>query len=660
MQPLAKTLNGRDGAWRPDIEGFRAFAIIPVLLFHFDASLLSGGFLGVDVFFVISGYLIAKILCSPNRHASTDSLKFFILRRFLRIFPTVSIVFAVFSVVFSFYLIPGVHDVFFLTSLASLFGVSNLFLSYFSVDYFSPESNLNPFLHSWSISIEDQFYIFFSILIFFSYKLFDESFKKHVMFVALVLLVVGFFYSPASSEKYFYMPFSRFWQFFVGSLVFFVSATHWFEKGIKRLAEPLFLFSLMLLIWLFFSTDENSIAYIQYVAVTIVSGIILLCSDKLGRLSSMLLENRISRSIGLLSFSLYVIHFPVLKLIEYYFDTDKNNIMSFMLYVFLISLLSFLNFNIIENYFISRYRSVDSVSNCMGLFKKALSILIVSAGLIGASYLFLNPNLSFSKEYSDRLSVYKTDGFVQEGQHSLIVLGESHAQQFFPALQALNFEKNISLIDKTGSACFFSTDLNYSHYGKVETRCTNLVNDVVSGIIDSPESDVTLFVATRSLFYISPAFVSAHGRRIDGLVKSGVFYSAENYDLIDMYFSSLRETLVLLEDTNAKMVFLAPLPEMKTPTFSCLFNPRKEECYLPKSINLEYRKEFVFHLKKLSAQFANFYVWDPIDLICFEGFCPNIHNELIIYRDDNHLSKEMAFSLKDDLWKVLEKTFDDD
>jgi peptidoglycan/LPS O-acetylase OafA/YrhL len=191
--------------WRGDIEGLRTLAIVPVVLFHLDRDLAPGGFLGVDLFLVISGYLIARMLLTGDYVDSVEGVRRFLRRRFLRIMPALAATVATFSLVFAWLALPTYHVPFFLTGLASLFGVSNMLLARLSTDYFAPAAGLNPFLHTWSVSLEDQFYVGFVLLLVLGARLVGHArLPLLVMAATLIALEHAVLGPPLSAAPHFF------------------------------------------------------------------------------------------------------------------------------------------------------------------------------------------------------------------------------------------------------------------------------------------------------------------------------------------------------------------------------------------------------------------------------------------------------------------------
>ena len=161
---IEKTI--KNNIYRNEIDGLRAIAVLSVIINHFNKEIIPSGYLGVDIFFVISGYVITASLLRRQNTSFWDFITTFYERRIKRIIPTLTIFVIITSI---FICIFNAYPIFSLrTGFASLFGVSNLLLFITSDGYFTPSSNLNPFTHTWSLSVEEQFYFFFPLLAWFT------------------------------------------------------------------------------------------------------------------------------------------------------------------------------------------------------------------------------------------------------------------------------------------------------------------------------------------------------------------------------------------------------------------------------------------------------------------------------------------------------------
>ena len=207
--------------YRPEIDGLRALAVLPVILFHAGFNSFSGGFIGVDVFFVISGYLITTIIFIELNN-NTFSLTKFYERRARRILPALIFVILVSSILSFIFLIPSELASYFKSVVATLFFYSNFYF-HKTTPYFRSESDLEPLLHTWSLSIEEQFYIVFPIIL----LLFHKYFKSYFFLMFASSFVASFyicqFLANEDASLNFYFTFSRVWEIALGAMCAYIN-----------------------------------------------------------------------------------------------------------------------------------------------------------------------------------------------------------------------------------------------------------------------------------------------------------------------------------------------------------------------------------------------------------------------------------------------------
>jgi peptidoglycan/LPS O-acetylase OafA/YrhL len=196
------------------IDSLRAIAVILVLLYHYFPKIFLNGYLGVDIFFVISGYVISRYFF----YTSENNINKFYISRFKRLIPSLVVSVLLFSVTFVIFTSRPKQEIF-ATGATSLIGLSNIFLYFRSLDYFFINSQLNPFLHTWSLSVEFQFYLFFPILILFLKKRAITQIITVIFFIILVSLIFFFYNFPEN----FFLTSSRLWEILFGSLSFYLS-----------------------------------------------------------------------------------------------------------------------------------------------------------------------------------------------------------------------------------------------------------------------------------------------------------------------------------------------------------------------------------------------------------------------------------------------------
>jgi peptidoglycan/LPS O-acetylase OafA/YrhL len=304
--------------YRPEIDGLRAFAVIAVIVNHFNKDLLPSGYLGVDIFFVISGYVISRSLLSRPHQSFGEGLASFYARRIKRLVP--ALLFCVVLTSLAICLFNPAPGVSLQTGLTALFGASNIYLYSQSTDYFAPSTELNAFTHTWSLGVEEQFYLFLPFLLWLAgfwrveQRNVEVLGKKLALIIGILSIVslisFGYLYSSRFSAVYFLMPF-RFWELGAGCLLALLTPagrTHADRKIVHKFINPALLLAMVGIFFIpYRETFGTTIA-------TIVLTCLLIHNFRPGSLDYKIVTHPVVVWIGLVSYSLYLWHWSVLCL----------------------------------------------------------------------------------------------------------------------------------------------------------------------------------------------------------------------------------------------------------------------------------------------------------------------------------------------------------
>lgn len=306
----------RAQGYRPDIDGLRAWAVMFVVIYHAGFDILSGGFVGVDVFFVISGFLITKIIAAEAALGEFSIWRFY-ERRIRRIMPALTTVVIVVMIFGAIFVLPESLERMSGTALATMLFVANIHFWRQATNYFAPGAETDPFLHTWSLAVEEQFYLVFPPLFVLLFALLSRRSLILTMIAcglasfALTVVVVGI--APTAT---FFLPVTRIWEMLVGGLLALgavpqVRRTGWADIGV--------LSGLALLLLAGFGID-TSMRFPGWVALAPVLGSAMLIhfGATSGRVSDLFLRAEPIRRVGLISYSLYLWHWPIFVLTEHY------------------------------------------------------------------------------------------------------------------------------------------------------------------------------------------------------------------------------------------------------------------------------------------------------------------------------------------------------
>lgn len=305
--------------FRSDIEGLRAIAILLVLGAHFSIPGFAAGFIGVDIFFVISGYLITSILVREYLEKGQINFQRFYANRLRRLFPALAIMLMITSVL-AYQILPPTQNL--AQSKAAAMAVvwlSNFHFLFADVNYFAVENNANAFLHTWSLGVEEQFYLFWPILLLLTFRFVSIKYKNIALLIVLMIVAISSsFACIALSNRWpafaFYMMPTRAWQFAAGAFVWILSNR---IEVSKRTNDLIGLLGLIVLIAALMIIKANSI-YPGYLALlpTIAACLFLWTGGFANSLTQYLISLAPLQWFGRISYSLYLWHWPVLILGE--------------------------------------------------------------------------------------------------------------------------------------------------------------------------------------------------------------------------------------------------------------------------------------------------------------------------------------------------------
>jgi peptidoglycan/LPS O-acetylase OafA/YrhL len=290
--------------YRPEVDGLRARAVVPVILFHAGFDLFGGGFIGVDIFFVISGYLITTILIDDMENNRFSIVKFY-ERRSRRILPMLIFVMLI-CIPFAWQLMSPKQIIDFSESLIAVSSFTSNILFWLESGYFDTVAEAKPLLHTWSLAVEEQYYLLFPIFIFLAWRLGKASVFWIIVCLALFSLALsewGARYHPSAN---FYLAPSRAWELFAGSIAaFFVQ-----KRGVQE-NNSLSLIGFGAILYAIFFFDENTPFPSLYSLVPVIGVILIVMFGGKETYVARLLSARVFVGLGLISYSAYLWHQPL-------------------------------------------------------------------------------------------------------------------------------------------------------------------------------------------------------------------------------------------------------------------------------------------------------------------------------------------------------------
>lgn len=496
----------------PDIDGLRALAVLPVLFFHLGIGLAPGGFVGVDVFFVISGYLITSLI-SAEMHQGTYSVTRFYVRRARRIFPALFFMCAVTTLLVLLFGLPSDAKRFSSAlAAATLFG-SNIYF-YLTADYFAAAAETQPLLHTWSLAVEEQFYIFFPLVLLLVRRYFGR--RERLIMVALALISLGISIWLVRTDKAgaFYLLQSRAWELLLGGLL----ALGVFPAIRSRLlAGALGLAGLALIAGSVLLYREN-MPFPGLAALAPCIGAALLIHT--GKDASLLTAQALSlgpvRFIGLISYSLYLWHWPVAVISRYAafwngWDPDlKPHKLAVLALSFAAAILSW---HFVERPFRQRPHRLSSTA-ILSASAATMAFLVVAAGLVyplsqrfwqmpadaqrtlavldTTSLSTMRSRACLLRTEAEPFSQFDQAACLQlsDSKPNWLLVGDSHAADLWAGFAAANPE--INLLQATATGCKPVMD------GIGQQQCLDLMDFLFTNFIPKHRFEAILISARWS------------------------------------------------------------------------------------------------------------------------------------------------------------------
>ncbi|MGO7379935.1 acyltransferase family protein [Rhizobium ruizarguesonis] len=422
--------------YRPEIDGLRAISVIAVILYHAELTvaghtLLRGGYIGVDVFFVISGFLISQVLLTEiEATGRIDFLKFY-TRRARRILPALfAVIFA--TIPFAYYLLLPSELLDYANSIGSslLFG-SNIYFYFTAAQYGEPNTLLKPFLHTWSLSVEEQFYIGFPLLLLIVRRYLKSRFLPCVLLVASLSFVLCVVTVRYDQQQAFYSPLTRAWELLAGTLL----AYHEVGRGRTRPRPLLAAAGLVLVLGslIFFRKDTVHPGLVTVIPVIGTCLVLAFTSqqDAVGRL----LASRPAALTGLVSYSLYLWHYPVFafaRLTSLNFNNGDK-----VLAIAATVLVAVVSFVVIEKPLRHTRRS-----RALWIYLSS-SVVTITAAVVSAVYMAgfphrldqVYPSLAQMNEARLESTFLSLNNNIQAGKPIIFIIGDSHARNWSIALK---------------------------------------------------------------------------------------------------------------------------------------------------------------------------------------------------------------------------------
>jgi peptidoglycan/LPS O-acetylase OafA/YrhL len=635
--------------YRPDIEGLRGLAVALVVAFHAAPRRISGGFIGVDVFFVISGFLITGLLLREIEETGHLSFAGFYARRARRLLPASALVFLATLAGCCIFLSPlqqfRLGDS---PAYVALYA-SNFWFLHQATDYFAPAIATNPFLHTWSLAVEEQFYLVWPAIVFLSMR--GLRSRKALLAVMIVItaasLGASIWFSSRVAPLAFFSPFTRAWEFSIGGISLLLTPV---EDRVRPVWRTLASWVGLAAIIGAAVTLHDQVGWRGWHALVPVLGTVAILHGRTPQFSSAkFLELGFMQWTGRVSYVWYLWHWPVFALVA-----AASGVMTFteraqsIVFCVLGSLaLAAITHVLVEDPIrFSRYLAPRRRLSLVGiglvtLLTAGTALLWQHSAVEAAHSLEGGKVLAAVEGPTETTKGCPSVGFLgsdlaecvggdASSKSTVVLFGDSHARQWFPAFGAAGLERGwrILLIRKpacpTAEITVFNSSLNRPY-----TEC-----------------DVWREAAMKRILELHPAAVVLANRQLQT-------FSAGLKGPDETWREASRKTLATLNGAGIATILLRDTP---TPGFDvpdCLSGDTswwarhhatgKNPCILNRASALN---EGVFHAEQEAASgLSHVRVLDLTDLFCDGPVCPPVKDGMIVYNDDNHMSEPFSLTL---------------
>lgn len=647
--------------YRPEIDGLRAVAVVPVILFHAGFSAFSGGFVGVDVFFVISGYLISTIIIS-EKDAGTFSLARFYERRARRILPALFLVMLV-SLPFAWLWLfpPDMKD--FSASLVAVNAFSSNILFYLESGYFGTAAALKPLLHTWSLAVEEQYYVLFPLFLLIVWSFGKARIAYLLAAMALLSLVASQVFHQHRSFTFYLLP-TRAWEILIGALVaFYLYSLKADGSAPRRVGQASAQLVAMLGIGLiafavFTFTSDTPSPGLYTLAPTLGTALVILFGHE-GTLVGKLLSARPVVGLGLMSYSTYLWHQPLLAFARHRSLEEPSTVLLCAL-ILAAFILAYLSWRFVEMPFRDRRRVPR---NGLVAFVAVCTTLCVAFGAYGYATDGYQARMTaaltrISRPESgqlERCSQFNTKGGCLIGRANqkpnIAIIGDSHSEILQKALSSALDRRGLTAVAYAGSWCVPLIGI-----GTDDTYCRTFIEHAYDEILND-DSLKTVILAAEWATYTK-------GYRWG---KGVVFYTDSETkekstdENVRVFRRGVSRTLASLEGHAKHVILVKSVPEYAV--FLPLYVAKRG--FYDKIVDLGDKiidaRQYSARNAEVESVFAaadvqrRTQVVSPFDLLCTPEPCRYLDDAgNLLYFDSNHLSDAGSEIVVAGILKALE------
>jgi len=636
--------------YRPDIDGLRAVAVLSILFYHMGVERFSGGYVGVDIFFVISGYLITSIIVRELT-AGEFSIARFYERRVRRILPALTVVVVATLLVGLVLLSPAqLEDLGRSAAATSVFS-SNIFF-FLGSGYFDGASELKPLLHTWSLAVEEQYYILFPFLLMLIAKRYSGNFEVWLISLGIVSLLACIVWTRINAPAAFYLIPFRAWELLIGS-VLALQLLPKLAGSATRNALSL-LGASMMLISVFVYTPETRFPGAAAALPTIGTAFIIHAGSGGKTFVNRALSIRPMVFVGLISYSLYLWHWPIVVFAKQYLINEWTDLESGVILI-VILFLSTLSWRFVETPF--RNRRLFGPRERLFTIFAAVSVVLISASLSMVVMQGL-PGRDTAAPMSDVIAVDpgwqhwknceelgEKDVPVPElcavgakqASPGFILWGDSHALAMASAINLSAQREGVAGLLAVRTAC--PPLLSIDRPG--QTSCHEFNQSILAYLAAREDIGTVILAARWAISASGTRYKNESGKSISLVdLKADASASADNAVLFER---GLQRTITALQELGKNIVLVTQVPEVGHDVPSASYAARltgRDVNMMIAPTTAEYRERNAAASRVFEALRTDSAVTiiDPSQLLCDAQNCRVVLDATPLYRDDHHLS----------------------
>ncbi len=655
--------------YRPEIDGIRAVAVGSVVLYHAQLNLsgqklFTGGFIGVDIFFVISGYLITSIILKELISTGTFSFKNFYQRRVRRILPALLLVMLV-SLPFAWiYLQPKSLIDFSKSILFSLGFSSNIYFQYSGEQYGAASGFLKPFLHTWSLSVEEQFYIIFPIILIISFK----YLRRYLIQILIITFFISFGLANLESINRpsisFYYIHTRMWELLIGSILAYYEIKIGHRSTNKTLNVFLPGLGLLLICHSILFFNDKMFHPSLYTLSPILGVCLIIWFSSKGELITKIISSKLFVGIGLISYSLYLWHYPIFAFVKVN-EFVSGDLIKKLLLIPVVLILSILSYYCIERPARNKklnftFISVFIITSVILLFSFNVN-MILNQGYDSRLPEILKKKPEVNRQYLKNLKgefchdTLEGCKFNTSSNKKVYIIGDSHMEGLSFDLMKKLINKDYQFIKYTMASCGYFPGFDKTKKSKVDKKCNakyflKLKNDLLK------ENNAIIILGGRFPVYLSNSLFNNQEGGIEGGEWSQKYVSISKYKSIQDSFKNE----VLEISKNNKIILIYPIPEVGWDPYLKIWNNRNNFKVSDTATSFDVFKKRTRSTFDLFDSISNENIFRvfPHALFCntiIKDRCITHDGKENFYRDDDHPSIIGAEMINDLIMEEIRK-----